>query len=239
MVLSTKNILTFSFALVTLANCGGAKKPTSRAPANIQPLETGLLPPDQKAIATRICYAYQSKATAFRTSPFMGKNFNFNIRSNNCSNQVSEFSIAPVLRYDLSNSLEFFLPAIINVTPVLFANAVQTDTTGFLSQLCSKVKNNQPISNTNVINDVRVQVEFFRESLDSYTLRYFENVNGKPQLQSADTFKVRTQFNLSGNQILGMDEVFTREKICPGLSNQSALPNYSQFIQTFDSVNSL
>lgn len=237
MVLSTKNILSFSFALVTLVNCGGAQSP-SRSPGSIQPLETGLLPPEQKAIATRICYAYQSKATAFRTSPFMGKNFKFDIRSTNCSNEVSEYSLSPVLRYDLSNALEFFNSTNSGNT-LLFANAVQTDTSGFLSQLCTKIKNNRPISNTNIIDDVQVQVEFFRDVLDSYTLRYFVANNGRPELQSSDTFKVRTQFNLSEGKILGMDEVFTRQKICPGVSNQTTLPRFSQFVQTFDSVNSL
>ncbi len=232
MLFNIKNILSFSLLAVTLVGCGGSKAPASRSPANIQPFEAGPITPAQRAIATRICYAYQSKASAFRTTPFMGKTFNFNIRQTNCSNEVKEYSLTPVLRYNLDNALEFYIQDNIN----LLASNVQTDTTGFLSQLCTKIKNNQPISNTFVVNNVQVQVEFFRDDLDSYTLRTFINKKDKTLLESADTFKARTQFNISGNQILGMDEVFTRQKLRPGEPNQTALPAYSQFVRTFDSI---
>lgn len=230
MGIPVKNILLLSLATVTLLNCGGsgAKKKTTEL-TGTQPLEEAVLPADQRTIATRICYAYQSKATTFRTTPFMGGTFKFDMRHTNCSNQLNQYSLTPVLRYNLNNALEFFQPD----TSKLFAGTVQTDTSGFLSQLCTKIKNNEAINNTTVNNDVRVQVEFFREDLDAYTLRYFVLDGGDYKFESADTFKVRTQFNLSGSQILGMDETFTRQKVCPGLPIGSA-PAFSQFIQQFD-----
>lgn len=237
MSLSPKNILTLSFALVTLVNCGGSAdfKPKTASDGNISALEPALLSAPQRAIATRICYAYQSKGTAFRTTAFLGRSFKFDLTQRDCSNQTGSYSLLPVLRYNENNVLEFTPQQQTNETPRPIIGIVQTDVNGFLSQLCTKIKNNAPINNTNVTNDMRVQVEFARSDMDSYTLRFFTPVGDKFRLDGVDTFKVRTQFNLTAGQILGMDEQITRQKACPGLvANGQQV--FSQLEQKFDSL---
>jgi len=227
-----KHILILSLSLVTLVNCGGSSN-KGRAPAggavSAQELEEVALTTEQRAIATRICYAYQTKRSKFSDlkSGFKGSTFTFNTSTLDCSNQKKEFAVDTILDWNADNNLEFIK---IDKSKTIIS-LVQTDTTGFISQLCTKIQNNEEISNTTVLAGRKVQVEFFRKNLDSYTIRTFLFVNNQQafQFESADTFQVRTQFNVSGEQIVGMDEVITRQKVCPG----SSTPTSSLFTQTY------
>lgn len=230
------NILIFSSLIVTLTGCGNGtgkgKSITSTDISGVQTLEEGPISNAERAIATRICYAYQSKASTFRLTPFIGAKYNFRINNTNCSNQQEEYTVTPTLRYDLNNNLEFFEAD----TSKLYAKVVQTDSTGFISQLCTRIKNNEAISNTTIIDNVLTQIQFFRDNLDAYTIRTFLQDATGSKIQSADTFYVRTQFNISSSeQILGMDERFIRQKICPGVQT-AGVPKFSEFNQVFDKI---
>ena len=198
---------------------------------NTEELEVSDLSDSQRIIATRICYAYQSKVATFKG--IVGNNFLFKTVNTDCAARELKNDIMATLRYDLNNNLEFA----VNDPTQLFVKSVQTDTVGYLAQLCTKIKNNEVINNTVVTGNVKTQVEFSRKDGDQYVLKTF-TVNGDVStFQSADTYSVRTQFNISPGQILGMDERFERQKVCPSGATP-AKPNppvtYSRYVQTFD-----
>lgn len=212
--------------MLILAGCGGAgSKDPSGYSTNAQMSVVQDLSPVERAIATRICYAYQSKSSSFRGLLFNGGSFVYNIDSKNCVDARTSYTVNSVLKVAVSSlTME-------PDTDKPFQKVVQTDTMGYLSQLCAKIKNNKPISNTVTETATKIQISFFQDTLDSYNLRYFtpSGTNGAYKITSSETLKVRTQFNLSGSQILGMDEKYTLQQTC-GSSDK-----YSEFNQTFSS----
>lgn len=179
----------------------------------------------ERTIATRICYAYQSKNTRLKTQTYYEGTFNFNMSYKNCAtpSTLSNYTVSGILTTSLSDPKAL----VYNTdTTMPFNKSVQTAQSGFLSQLCSKIQNNLPISNTATENQVTVQVAFNATDFDSYTLQYFGTTDKK--IQSAETFRVRTQFNISANQILGMDEIYSKQQIC---SNDST--KFSELTQTY------
>lgn len=233
-----KHILVLSLSLVTLVNCGGSSnkgKALAVGFVSTQELEEAVLSTEQRNIATRICTSYRNKTTKFRMPEFIGDSFQFKSTNTDCSNKKKEFTVDTTLRWNDNNNLEFFTA---DVSKPVFS-IVQTDTTGFLSQLCNKIFTGEEIANTTIVAGRKIQIEFFRKDLDSYTIRTFNFTNNETaaQFDSADTFQVRTQFNVSGEQIVGMDEIITTQKVCPKPSTPSTstanLPESSIFTQTF------
>jgi hypothetical protein len=179
----------------------------------------------ERTIATRICYAYQSKNTAFRTQTYYGNTFNFSVNYKDCSNAISKVIIPGVLTTSTADSAGLMFAA---DTALPFNKTVQLAKSGFLSQLCTKIQNNQAISNTVVDSGVTVQIAFVAQDMDSYVLQYF---NSSKKIDSAETFRVRTQFNMTAGQILGMDESYTQQKVCSG--NTEKFSDYSQSFVNF------
>jgi hypothetical protein len=112
-------------------------------------------------------------------------------------------------------------------TSLSFNDFAQTDNSGYLAQVCSKINNNQPISNTTSINGVNVQIIFFKEirdavvkdPLEGYTVQYFSKIVDSTssvisKMTSAETFKIRTQVAYIVGNIMGMEEYYSRESIC-------------------------
>jgi hypothetical protein len=169
------------------------------------------LTPIERSVATRICYAYQSKSTSFKTQAYMTGSFVFSVTSKDCTGKESSSNITSTL--GTSNDEKRSLIFNSNST-FPFLKTVQSSQSGFLSQLCLKIQNNLPIKNTLVKNDTTIQVSFTSKDIDSYTLQYFSTQNNVVKIQSSETFKVRTQFNITTNQILGMDEFYTKMQVC-------------------------
>lgn len=229
--MSSKTKLHFLISLTTLATlsgCGGGagSKDPSGYSINAQMSAVQNLTAEERAIATRICYAYQSKSSSFRGMNYNGGTFNFSVDSRNCVDAKETYSITSILK---ATSTSMVLET---SSEKPFYGTIQTSSVGLLSQLCSKMQNNLPVSNTATDGKVKIQVGFFRDTLDSYTLRYFSPSSSdasKMVITSAETFKVRTQFNISGTQILGMDEKYSVQQTC-GTSEK-----YSEFNQNFTS----
>ena len=211
--------------LLTLAGCGGAgsKDPTGYS-INAQMSVVQELAPEERAIATRICYAYQSKSSSFRGQTYNAGSFVYKIESKNCVDAHADYTVKAVLKASTSSLV--MEPD----TDKPFQKVVQTDTSGYLTQLCAKIKSNKPISNTVTETSTKIQINFFKDTLDSYTLRYFtpSGTNGSMKITSAETVKVRTD---SSNGILGMDEKYTIQQTC-GTSDKS-----SEFNQMFSVFN--
>ncbi len=215
-----------------LASCGGgnSKPPTSFSPNAILAEERPLTN-DERNIATRICYAYQSKSNNFRSGGFINQNFNFSASKTDCQNSVLNYNVTATLRYDNNNNLYYAPPAILDPN-LRFYTKVQTDTSGYLSQLCSKIRTNQPITNTTTQDSTKVQISFSNDGLDYFLLMYFnKQTDGTYKADSAEQFKVRTQINFTTGQILGMDQVYSTQKVC---SSFDKIKN-STFTQTFTS----
>lgn len=222
-MLRTSHLLLSSAFLLTLAGCGGAgsKDPTGYS-INAQMSVVQDLTTEERAIATRICYAYQSKSSSFRGQSYNAGSFVYKVESKNCVDARADYTVNAVLKATTSSMV--MEPD----TDKPFQKVVQTDTAGYLTQLCAKIKNNKAISNTVTETSTKIQVRFYKDTLDSYTLRYFNptGTNGAMKITSAETIKVRTD---SSSGILGMDEKYTIQQTC-GTSEK-----YSEFNQTFSS----
>lgn len=228
-----KHFLILSASTVLLAGCGGRKDGNTgvseyATTAEMQP--TLDLQPAERDIATRICYAYRSKNISFRTPTYTNRFYDFSIGTKDCDGAVASVGIITTLKAasSTSNTL-LFTPTV--KTSQGFFQKVQTTTSGFLTQLCTKIQNNQPISNTSYDEDSEstVQIRFFRDDLDSYTLNYFAKAaDNKMVITSAETFKVRTQFNINTTQILGMDEIILKQSTCKDNTKK-----FTEFSQNF------
>ncbi len=183
---------------------------------------------DERNIATRICYAYQSKSTNFKTPDYMGGTFSFNISTKSCVDKKDAYIVNAILATDSSDRLTFQTS-----TTKTFRSIVQTTDVGYLAQLCPKIQNNLAISNTVSISDEeRVQITFFKDSMDSFKIqRFVPNAKKEFVIASSETFKVRTQNNLSTGQIIGLDEVFVKQETCP--SDSTKYQEFSQVFSTF------
>lgn len=212
--------LTSTF-LLALAGCGGAgSKDSTGYSISAQMSVVQDLSTEERAIATRICYAYQSKSSSFRGQSYNAGSFTYKIDSRNCVDARANYTVNAVLK-------PLTVPMTMEPdTDKPFQKIVQTDTIGYLTQLCAKIRNNKPVSNTVTETSTKIQIRFFKDSLDSYNLRYFtpSGTNGAMKITSAETIKVRTD---SSTGILGMDEKYTIQQTC-GTSDK-----YSEFNQSF------
>jgi hypothetical protein len=226
-LLSALFILSFA---TSMSSCGVSNKKVSTVfKIDAQMVKEQAIEQDERNIATRICYAYQSKSKNFRSIPYLGSQFNFKTSETDCGARVITKNLSSVLSYDESNNLVYLLQ-FGSVEPK-FMKKVQTDTSGFLVQICDKIATNQEIQNTATIGDTKVQITFFRESLDGYFLQYFAKQNdGSFKIISADKFSVRTQTDFKTGLILGMDEVYSTQRIC---TNSNDKKSFSNFEQTF------
>ena len=221
--------LLFVSSMIVLSGCGGGagSKDSSGYSISAQMSVVQDLTVEERAIATRICYAYQSKSSSFRSQTYNGGTFIFNMNSRNCVDARASYTVNSVLKS--SSSLMTLVPD----SDLPFVSTIQTNQSGYLAQLCGKIQNNRPISNTVTEVTTKVQINFFKDTLDSYTLKYFtpdENTKAM-RIESMETYKVRTQFNNGSGQVLGMDEGYSRFQTC-GTSDK-----YSEFNQNFSSFN--
>jgi hypothetical protein len=167
---------------------------------------------EERAIATRVCYAYQSKGTTLRMSYYLAGTFNFSITSRSCSDQKLDYLMKAKLYQDGNNLV--FEP--VN-SSMPFEGDIQSSSSGLLTQLCNKIQNNRAISNTSSSSSTsKVQIRFYKDTLDAYALQYFSLKEGKMVSVGAETYRVRTQINMvSGSgQILGMDETYASYRPC-------------------------
>lgn len=209
------------FLLLILASCGQASKSSVNTVYSSTEALTSIEDIDinQRNIATRICYAYESKGNKFNSNDYLGGSFVFGVQNAGCS-ATQNYSINSVLVKSSKDSYLRFS----NDGSKEFNNFVQTNTQGYLSTVCTKIKNNQAISNTTESSTVVVQIQFFRDTLDSYIIKYFtKDKSGTTKIDSSEIFKVRTQFNYTNSQILGMDEEYVKQGGC----GTSTSKNYS------------
>ena len=212
--------------LLAISGCGagvGIKDPSGYS-TNAQMSVVQDLTPEERTIATRICYAYKSKSSSFRGQAFSGGVFVFALNSKNCVDTRASYNVSSVLK--VSSTGMVFEPD----SDKSFHKTIQTDESGYLSQLCTKIQNNKAVSNTVTETSTKIQIQFFKDTLDSYTLRYYAPAaDGVMKITSSETIKVRTQFDLSSGQILGMDESYTIQQTC------GSTDKYSELKQTLSS----
>lgn len=228
-----KKIL-FLSTTIFFSSCGGGN---SKAPTEFSatsPLEEERnLSGVEINIATRICYAYQSKSQKFRTSEFYGKAFNFKGKKTDCQNVINNYDIPTVLKYDDQNSLAYTTSATFDST-LKVNRKVQTDTSGYLAQLCPKVLTNQVVSNTSTLQNVKAQISFFtdgQDQTDGYMIKYFvRQTDGSFVFDSGEKFKSPTEVSPTGGRIRGMDQYYSSSKVCPSSLDKNTL---SEFVQTF------
>jgi hypothetical protein len=216
-----------------LSSCGGGNSVNKKTfTADTLLSEVHPIGNDERNIATRICYAYQSKSKNYRSSSsgFMGTNFIFSIKNTDCQNMIATAQISTVLKYDNNNELIYETLSNSGMSSQ-FKTKVQTDSSGYLSQLCPKIVNNEAISNTTDQQNIKVQISFFHEDFDGFLLLYFnKQPDNTYKINSGEKLKILTQVNYTNGNILGMDEFYSTQKIC---GNQYDKNKFSEFEQNF------
>lgn len=176
---------------------------------------------NERNIASSICLAFKSKSQNFKTTEYLGTRFVFETKQKTCGVQGAASTVNSTLALsDIDGTFHYISNA------AYFNDFVQTNTSGYLSQVCTKIDNNQPISNTTTINGITVQIIFFKDTLEGYTVQYFTKLaDGTTQMTSAETFKFRTTFTYSAaaKNIMGMDEYYSKETTCSTDSTKTSL----------------
>jgi len=173
---------------------------------------------NERNIAASICLAFKSKSQIFKTTDYLGTRFVFQTKQKTCGADGVAITVNTILTQATDGAFHY------STTSTDFNDAVQTDGSGFLSQVCTKIDNNLPISNTTTINGVTVQITFFKNVLDGFILQYFMRLaSGGSQIMSSETYKFRTNFTYTVGKIMGMDEYYSKETVCPYDSTKSTI----------------
>jgi hypothetical protein len=224
----------YSFILVSLSmilsSCGGGNSSITNNTFGRDAIMAKERPMNnvERNIATRICYAYQSKSKNFRSSGYIGTNFKFALKYTDCQNNISTNQLTAVLNYDSNNELAY-VPTNPSESSALFNKKVQSDISGYLSQVCDKIVSNQAISNTVYFSGYAVQGTFFHDDLDTYILQYFQlQPDNSYKINSAEKLKVRTQVDYKNGEILGMDEFYSTQKLCSIKYDKNINSEFSQ-----------
>jgi hypothetical protein len=225
------NFIIFSSISTILFGCGGgnSKSGTSfRLDASVSAQRS--IDTNERNIATRICYAYQSKSQNFRLPNYLNTKFNFEVKETDCRGSSTRMSVTSILKLDSLSSILYFSQE--KYTGANFMKNVQTDVNGYLSSVCTKIRNGQDISNTVEAGAIKIQISFFKEKLDGFYLQYFVRVTANEyKIQSAEKFLVRTQVDMAPDKVLGMDEYYSSQRACASNDPQK----FSNFEQTFTS----
>jgi hypothetical protein len=220
----------FIVTTIILSSCGGGNSVVQKKMSiNTLVAQAHDIDSIERNIATRICYAYQSKSNNFRTSEFLGTVFNFSATNTDCQGSITQTQIKTILKYESLSEL-IYAPIASLVSGISFNQKVQTDRAGYLSVICGKILTNGPINNTLDQSGVKVQISFFHDGLDGFEIKYFTlQPNNSYKIDSVETFKVRTAFNFNTGDVLGMDQSYKIERLC----NASSDSKISQFEQIF------
>lgn len=89
------NLIILVISMTTLlSSCGGGASSKSKSVSTYSTSElmssSQEISGDEKAIATRICYAYQSKSVNFKTPTYINKNFTFSSSTTDCTAKKNE-----------------------------------------------------------------------------------------------------------------------------------------------------
>lgn len=227
---SKYNFLLILSLMQFFTSCGGGNNNAKSSFVDTLMAKEGPITAEERNIATRICYAYQSKSNNFRSGSFIGTNFLFSGKMTDCKNSVNNYQINSTLKYDDKNNLSYQSPSTLD-SNLSFNKSVQTDSVGYLAQICSKIQNNQEISNTIDQQNIKVQISFIREELDGFLLQYFnKQPDGSYKIDSAEKLKTRSMIDFKTGQIMGMDEYYSYQKVCTSSLDKN---KYSEFVQGF------
>jgi benzoyl-CoA reductase/2-hydroxyglutaryl-CoA dehydratase subunit BcrC/BadD/HgdB len=225
--------LYFSLVLsvsIIASSCGGGNlnnKAITSFNVNAILAEERPLTSEEIKIATRICYAYQSKSQKFRSSEYFGSKFIFSGKNTDCQNTSTNYQISTTLKYNAQNTLEYVTSPFLN-SALTVNKKVQTETSGYLAQLCPKIFTNRSVSNTTTAQNYKVQISFIRNNLDSFYLQYFNQVaDSSYKIESSERFDVVTDIG-SDYKINGMDQFYSAQRVCPSAYDKNKFSNFEQ-----------
>ncbi len=209
------SVILVSCISLAIFGCGKGRHPSSTSSqiADVQFLEAENIKEPELSVAKRVCYAYKSKRSAFKTN-YHGKDFKFDFSKKDCSSVEDSKVFMAKLKSPVDATTLTWIP-VTEGDSFEFMTNIQDDESGYLKQLCERVFRGATISNSLKVNSSEtVQVQFKRSNIDQYQINFFSLQNNVQVLMSSDLFKVRTQFDVSNGQILGFDEEITRFKKC-------------------------
>ena len=113
--------------LILLASCGQASKTnvdtvysSTEALTSTEDIDI-----NQRNIATRICYAYESKGNKFNSSDYLGGSFSFNVENNGCTENQNYIVNSVLVKSTKDNLLRYAYTGTKE-----FTNIVQTNSQG-------------------------------------------------------------------------------------------------------------
>lgn len=231
--LASFNLLLILSTSTILSSCGGgnAKAKAIFSVDAIVEKERPLTAAEVN-VASRICYAYLSKSQNFRTPEFLAGRFVFTTKKTDCQNVSSTQGITTVMNYDSQNNLTYNVASVFDPN-LQFNKKVQTDTSGYLEQLCPKILTNQPVSNTTTQANIIIQISFFSDEMDGFFIQYFnKQLDNSYKIDSAEKFRVPTsETDITSGRIRGMDQFYSTQKICSKFDKN----RFSDFEQNFTS----
>ncbi len=190
-------------ASIMLGSCGYDKTYESREESlyfSQEALAGGVPLTDyQMAVALRVCYAFRSKRSKF-TAEMLGQSFNFNYLARDCSsNETTQTFSATLSQQDSSSPLKYSSTFTGN-----YFRDVQTDTSGYLADLCSDILAGEtPLNASEVENEL---FEYgFRSSVtngDEVTIQIGSVQSSgatTPRVTQKLVFQVLTNATSSGN----------------------------------------
>jgi len=184
-------------------------------------IENDTLNGEERNIALRICYAYESKSHHLVYEDLSDRSFEFLIEKQNCQGEVEQKTERFTIK---KGSDAYYLQAKqMPANPQLIEQAftlIQTNERGVLAKVCDKIKTNQKISNKIITSDGEIHLAFFKHNLDAYKITQFSKNNRGILVNTLQNeYYVRTEINYKKEKIMGMDEEIVQEKSC-GQSNQ-------------------
>ena len=178
------------------------------------------LPEDQMAVALRICYAFRSKRSNFRTE-YMGNSFRFKTTRTSCNEPGQRVEY---LNTTLRQNLESDPMTFDTTTDLKYFKKVKTHQDGILSNICDQViKGETPVNVFDHKNGV-AEVTFYENlGVDNFSVRYGSKssalqVDFDPV--KIENFKVLTSSASSGN-LIGLVYESDRYEPCSGSSESS------------------
>jgi hypothetical protein len=216
--------------ITLISSCGldSNKRRDGDRPVNFsQSISAGGAPlsDQEKSIATRICYAFRSKRSTFR-SELIGNVFNFKFNKTSCDGSKENDQYSTVLRqvlqsaplvYDSDNSNHFY-------------KNVQSDQHGHLQQICKSVLNGEtPLDTFDYLGGI-AQVRFFSKLGDNFEVvlaRKKSALDSEYLPYQAERYTVLTSSGATG-ELLGLISKSKKYTPCAqgGLDNEVQEQNY-------------
>ncbi len=152
---------------------------------------------EEVSVALRICYAYRSKGTRFRTDR-LNKLFRFEMEKTDCDQSKKIESFNSTLKLDSNDVMYFDAPSFMGP----YNRVVQTHDNGHLGSICRQLFAGTTPRNTSVEGDRLLEFSFLKRFQDGYLVRYGKRKDptdsSEYEVERIERFYVQTNSQATG-----------------------------------------